>query len=153
MVISQHDIIVPHQTIIRNPNEQMDDSIDFNSVDMSAINSDTETNDEIIENLKREAEELAIENTSVKEQNAELVQELAGLKQMHDDVLLEKTVLCAEKSFYEQQIAQRTDTSGSKCNFCTNSRLVCSVSTTNTVSFLYVPLVFIEGCQHQLTTC
>ena len=33
-----------------------------------------------IENLKREAEELAIENTSVKEQNAELVQELADLK-------------------------------------------------------------------------
>ena len=42
MVLSQHDIIVPRQTIIRNPNAQVDDSIDFNSVYVSAINFDPE---------------------------------------------------------------------------------------------------------------
>ena len=105
MEISRNDILVPciHANML--PSSQAEDSVDFNH-DVSSIANETDHKDEVISDLRREVEGLAAENSSLKDVNSDLVREIEELKQREETVLLENSVLCAEKCYYEQELGK-----------------------------------------------
>ena len=87
------------------PSTQPEDSVDFN-LDVSIIASDTENKDETISDLRRQIEGLALENSSLKDENSELMEEIAVLKTTVEDVVLENSVLSAEKAYAKQELGK-----------------------------------------------